>query len=191
MTITLLIGWEKTFLRLGDQLLNDRRQSLASLRSSGAGGKLEIWLRSWKANNKEIGRTTDTRINRVKVESWFQFVGHLESHYIAKEGRWQGESRGQIDLTAVLRNYCSQAGLKSASKKIENQARWKRLARRFGSWHAWLREWLIKLYTLLKSCLENVYSRIKKKWILVKTGLWFSFVSIFYIDWWEKKRKSI
>lgn len=80
-----------------------------------------------------MGRTRDTWINRVKVQSWFQFVGRLESHCIAKEGRWQGESRGQIDLTAVLRNYCSQAGLKSASEKIENQARWKRLVRRLGS----------------------------------------------------------
>lgn len=44
-------------------------------------------LRSWEANNKETGRTTDTWINGVKVESWFQFVGHLESHYVAKEGR--------------------------------------------------------------------------------------------------------
>lgn len=43
-------------------------------------------LRSWEAN-KETGRTTDTWINGVKVESWFQFVGHLESHYVAKEGR--------------------------------------------------------------------------------------------------------
>lgn len=94
----------------------------------------------------------------------------------------------------------NQEGLKPVSEKILNQDRWKMLALKFGSWHAWLREWLIKVHMLLKSWLENVYRRIKNRylWKLVFGSLLCpSFIQIDeqrkenQFRWLKKKQKTL